>query len=428
MRLRLFSAAIFGGILFASPASADVDSIAHGTAVKAQSASAYVIDPTQAGGGTADGSAYINSMLAEHGSIYIPNCATVIMANSAAMPDGSSIDGGGCATLKMSASMAPNTAMYSAIPGAAPSLRTLIANATPVIGNSKITVKNLTLDGALSPGNGHLVFFYKAGNVVFENNTCVGPGNGNIQDCVAFVNSNNYRVVKNYCHGVGNACYDQWDGSHDFVIMENYGDGEGIDSYCILVNGISTAFTTNTTYNGTITGNACKNLTQVGIWVGGLYQSSNGVVGDVRKVSVTGNTIDTVTSVHGIYVSDASDIAVANNIVRAAGRSCIRIGSQKPSGGTTDNITVTSNVFDACNSAGVGANAIYITTNASHVMVSNNSIVGSAQAYSAYADNTTTNVFLQGNFPAGATGSVFNQSTLGMSRSFLKKEERRCSP
>lgn len=294
----------------------------------------------------------LNEMLAKERRLTLP-CGDYTLDSALLIPDGGSIDGRGCVTFRMSASMAPNAILQAAIKGAVANFQTLIANASAA-GNENIIVRNVTLDGEASPGIAHLAFFYKSTRIVFENVTCIGSGTATVQDCVAFVQSSDYQVRNNHCIAVYNACYDQWDGSHDFVISGNQVDGRGRTRYGVLVNGISTAYTPNVTSRGSISNNTIRGTKALGIGVYGLCTPEH-VCGSVTDVLVAHNEIRDVSEYHGIWVGDASRVSVVDNKIKNIGANGIYVASQRTAGITRDVSLKHNEVIDANASRGTNS-------------------------------------------------------------------------
>lgn len=357
--------------------------------------------------GATSASAAINALTTAGKTAVLP-CGTYLITTSIRMANGASLDGQGCATLKASASLAVNSDFLT-VPGASGTMKNLVANAS-VSGNSNIVVKNVILDGTLAPSSTYLTYFYKASGVQFNGNRCVGPGTANVQDCVAFVQSANYTVRENRCSGVAGVCYDQWDGSHDFEITDNQADGTGTGlSYGIRVNGISTANTANTTYNGVVKGNIIRTTTQTGIWIGGFYNSGNTTYGAVTDVVATGNVVDT-SALYGIWVSDGRRNSITGNIVKNIASHGIRVGSQLS--GTTDRTTVANNIVVNANTASAGAHAIVVATGASNTILTGNQVEGTMQGYSvALGTGTTNSTLICGRMAAGVSGTYLNSGT-----------------
>ncbi len=372
--------------------------------------------------GVTDSYVGINRLIAAGNVTLKFPCGTYKIGGTLSLPNGTVMDGQGCAKIVLAATMA-NDPMWNAGPGSGGNGKTGFAN-IDVAGNAGLIVKGFTIDGSGAPSNTHLIRFYKSTNVQVENNYCIGSTAtgtpSNVQDCIAFVNSSRYTVQNNTCTFMRNACYDNWDGSTDGTIVNNYVDGwdGSINSlaYGVLLNGISTAYTANTSSRFTIRGNIIKNVGQVGIWVAGLYHSPTTTVGNVTDAVVANNVIQT-SSLNGINVADAQRTMVSDNIVRNTGGDAIRVGSQFATG-VTDTTTVANNIVEGSNTTSSGS-GISIINAASNTTVSGNQILagGSASenfAISASAGTTNTNIVNCGRMVAGGFGTFADGGTGGV--------------
>lgn len=364
------------------------------------------VDPT----GATDSAAGINRLIASGGVGLKFPCGTYLISAVIAAPNNTDIDGQNCATIKLSASLSIDP-MWALIPGSSGSGKTGIANKL-VAGNSNISVRNITVDGTLAPSNTHLIRFYKGSGINVSGVKCVGPGTDNVQDCIAMVQTDGYSVRNNSCVGIRNACYDQWDGSSNGVISGNTVTGGGVLSYGILINGIATDYSVNTTKKIVVSGNIVNDVKSVGIWVGGLYNAGTGTFGVVNDVVVTGNLVDT-SNLHGILVSDGNRNIVNGNVIRNTAADGVRVGSQ--STGTTDTTTVSNNIVDNSNTSSGSYSAFHATALASRTIFSGNQVLGSLHQYavSASAGTTYTNIVNCGPMAAGIFGTIGDGGTGG---------------
>lgn len=370
--------------------------------------------------GVTDASAAINALTMAGKTAILP-CGTYLLAATIRMANGSTLDGQGCATLTASPSMTANP-IWGAIPGASAGARMMIAN-MDASGNGDITVKGLIINGDAKPAPGHLAAFYKSSNVKFSNNRCVATTGVVALDCVAFVQSSDSIASGNYCSGMTNACVDQWDGSQNFVIENNVVEGGGIITYGILINGLSTAHTTNHTWRGVVRGNIVRGTKEAAIWAGGLCGGAPQQCGTVNEVAIEGNIIDgggyqtggVYSAIIGIYVSDGVRNRVSGNIVRNFGGPAIRVASQ--SVGATDATLVADNQI-------VGA-ALNPTTSAIRVepgsgsvtntTLTDNSVGSGGHNYAIFVASGVTGTKLTcGKMVAGTAGMVANSGASGV--------------
>jgi hypothetical protein len=339
--------------------------------------------------GAADESVPINA--AFPGRVVL-TCGTFTITNPIAIPSLSDLEGSGPCTIIKGSNI------------------NLITNANTSAGNGWIYLHDLQLSFGTMTSNAKLAVFQKASQVSVHHVIYNGDGTSHTQDDLAFVGSDHYLVENNWAYGSANACFDNWGGSHDFVIHGNHCVGNSFTPYGVLVNGLDTNDAVDTTYNGVVSDNDINSVTSVGVWAGGLYDAGSGHYGVVRAISIKGNIVDTVTSLHGIEVSDGIDISVVGNILRNLGSEGIRVGSQNT--GTTSVINVSNNIIDNANVTAGGFSAIHITGGADHVKEEGNLISGSSQVWDIIIDaGVTANTWITGVMAAGTSGEVSDSST-----------------
>lgn len=311
-------------------------------------------------------------------------CGRFLIAKTILLPSNSELAGSGdCTVLKLAPGIEPNVNWHH-VPATYPNgyPGNILSNEDYEKGNIAIRVHDLVIDGTAGTDGKrrvHLAAFYKVSDVNIERVRFLGSRTPDVQDGVAFVASSRYLVQHSEGFGLWNACFDQWDGSHDFVVSKNICDGESSSNYGVLVNGISTAHTYNLTYNGIIAANVIRRINNVAVFVGGLWNNSRStpVYGRVDNVRVSENRVEKVLRFHGILISDATNILVADNYVSGIAREGIRVGSQFR--GNTSNITVRKNSITRTNEAQAhDGDAIRITNGARNVTVSQNSVDGTS--------------------------------------------------
>jgi hypothetical protein len=339
-------------------------------------------------------------------------CGTYLVASAITLPSKTEIAGAGpCTIIKESASMAQNSSWSDF--SSAPYPKNIFANADWAAGNTNIYLHDITLDGTAGPNNTHLASFYRSSDIVVERVRFIGDGSTDIQDGVSFPFSSNYKVLHNYCYNIANACYDQWRGSHDFVIADNIADGNGILDYPILVNGLNSSVPDTVTYNGTITGNVIINAKSFGINTTGLYDVTGTVRGIVKNITITGNVIRGVTDFYGIRVGDSANVVVSGNVIENTGRDCIRIGAQIGHTSSTSNTTVSNNICKNANTvASATVDAITVANAADHTSLLNNTVSGTAQRWSVSIESGTEyTTLLVGPMEAGTSGLINDAGT-----------------
>jgi hypothetical protein len=361
------------------------------------------VDPT----GTTDSAAGLNKAIQSVSGpqkIVFP-CGTYLVSRAINLPSYTEIAGAGasCTTIKMMSATSPNP---NQIPGSSVRVSSVFTNEDFINGNSNIRIRDITLDGTqFSSNNGHLAFFYRSSATVVESNRFIG--NPAIENGVAFVNSSNYQVIKNYAFNLRNACYDQWDGSHDFSVSNNVCDGNGMISYGILVNGLSSVYTPNTTYNGVIWNNTVSRVKGVGIFVGGLWNTSTTapVYGTVSNIMISSNSVDTVTNHFGIYVTDGNDVRVILNTVKNTGLNGIRIGSQHQ--GATTYVTAHGNTVSDANARMASEDAIRVTNLSAQTSLFSNTVTGTRHRFAIRIDPGVSNTRLcPGTMTSGTAGLI----------------------
>lgn len=366
--------------------------------------------------GVADAAPAINAITMAGRTAVLP-CGTYKLGATVRMASGAVLDGQGCATLTASASMTANP-IWGSIPGASAGARMMISN-MDATGNSNITVRGVSLNGDNIPLPAHLMAFYKVTGAVVENSRCSMTTATGAIDCTAFVQSSKYRVSGNTASGMANACYDQWDGVTDFIVENNVCDGGGNLVYGVLVNGLSTANTTNDTWRGIVRSNFVKGTMDAAIWIGGLCGGSPVQCGTVNEMIVEGNVIDgggytaagLQKAIRGVLVSDGVRNRVSGNIIKNLGGPGIYVYSQNATAGATDRTIVDRNHL-ANVAIDPTAQAISVHLQSTNTVVSGNVVDGGGYNYPIYlATGVTGTVLSCGRMTAGTSGTIANTST-----------------
>jgi hypothetical protein len=334
-------------------------------------------------------------------------CGTFIAERVIDLPSNTEIEGAGpCTILKMAGSMKPNINWFR-VPGIKTAPRNIFSNADFISGNTNIHIHDLTLDGTDSAGNAHLASFYNTSQMIVERIRFIGSGTSTVQDGVSFVHSEKYKVAASFGYNMANACYDQWDGVHDFVIVGNVCDGQGRTLYGILVNGLDSNRTRNISHHGVINSNELINLSDMGINVSGLWNLSQSApdYGEVKSIRILNNTISNVRKFYGIRVADGRNILLRDNTINNVGRNGLRIGSQYR--GVTSCVDATENKIINSNRASVSEDAIRIVNNADRVRLRSNIVLNGGHRFAVRIDDGVTETTVEpGSMTRGDLGFI----------------------
>src|ERR1700733_4061748 len=360
---------------------------------------AYGVDNTGAIDAAPAIQAAINAASATNSPIYFPCGTYLISSNGLSLPNNAQIKGAGwCTILKMSATLASG-------------------NIISVASVSNVIISDIQLDSTLAVTGTHAIHLNAATGVRIDRVFVQGNGSGgtNAQDGIAITSSSDVITTHSRVVNVKNACYDQWGGSSDITYAENYCDVSSITgAYGILVTGMNTDLTPATTVRAKIIGNTVKNAGQAGIWVqGGWNQVTGGgaTFGVVSDTVITDNIIDTVTTFHGIRVSDSTRITISSNIIKTVQVDAIQVQSENA--GAQNNILIAGNIISGCNGAAGANSCILLSTTTTASQVIDNNISGTAQNYSVQITSESSgNVIANNLMTAGGTGRILDSGTL----------------
>lgn len=372
--------------------------------------------------GEKDSSAGISRAVTDGGGKVIFPCGVFLIEQAIRLPSHTEIAGAGpCTVLKLSQDVQGNNNW-----AAMPTLHrprtmpgNIFTNSDFLHGNEDIKIHDLVLDGSSGTGGRnivHLLAFYKQNGAVVERVTFIGSGTPDIQNGVAFIASSNYVVVNNYVFDVWNACFDQWDGSHDFKIEKNFCDGNGKAHGGIFVNGLDSMHASKTTYNGSIVANVILRVQNAGVYVAGLWNESKiaPTYGVVRNINVERNIIKEVSAFHGIIISDGVGITVTSNKVLHVAHQGIRVGSQFR--GATSSILVKDNLIEDASRTPVKDDAIRVTNEARNVTISGNVVGPGAHRCAIGIDANVSDARISyetGILYAGSTGELCDRRAGG---------------
>jgi hypothetical protein len=262
---------------------------------------------------------YINSI--GGGVVYVP-ASSAFYRLTAALQIGSNTtllgDGMGASRLKWT-SLPPTPAPGDADPVGT---RRAIVNKNPSLSgttNTNISIQSLKIDlslivGALSYAR-QAVFFFNCSFTSVRNCHILSDGG-----CVLNVKVSNYIVDSNHCEQAGtyassDGMIDQWWGSNNGVVSNNYLFGNLLCISGILVTGSNTTGGVGGTMsNLKFSGNTIKSAGKHGMWVEGRIDT-------VRSVEISGNTVDVCGDGtaggfgYGIRVMTCDGVVVSQNQV-----------------------------------------------------------------------------------------------------------------
>ncbi len=232
---------------------------------------------------------------------------------------------------------------------------------------------------------------------------------------VASIRSSNYMIRHNRIDLISptglpyhDGIIDQWDGCHDFRVIDNDIDGHNIGKYGVLVTGQATDGTANACHDFDIEDNHVQRVSQLGIW-------DNGRNGINYAFKIAGNQVKNVTAFHGIAVSDSRDGRVYGNLIDGVAGNGVRLFSETGAGGTfgTSNIALADNVIKNTNQAGSGSStdgaAIAIVNTSTNGTVSGNVVDGTQHTYALSLGASTSNINAETNaFVAGTLGTTLD--------------------
>jgi hypothetical protein len=361
----------------------------------------YGADPT----GVADSaSAIANAISTGNRKVTFP-CGIFSIASVIALPSNTELAGSGsCTVIKGMATLAFNERYADWYGGTTTTGRNLISNENFAGTDHDIYVHDFATDGTLvTSGAMHHITFASASHIRVERVRFLGAGAEANQNATSFIGqSHHYAVKDNYAEGTMNACFDQWDGPHDFEISGNTCEGNGYTLNGVQVNGISsgTPRILRTASRFRIIGNNVRSTAGSSISVRGLCVGSD--CGVVERGEVIGNTIEddfpAGNATPGIFVGEGSDIGVGFNVIKGTRGPGIVIAGGLASS-ITRNVTAANNTLVDTNKAytpgTVAAHAIYIGNTADapdNISLIGNLIRGGLYEYAIRVHASSTNV------------------------------------
>ena len=291
-------------------------------------------------------------------------------------------------------------------------------------GVSGFSVKDILFNAsALTPVAGmRCIWVMDCDHYTIEDNDFETPG-----AAVASIRSSSYRIRGNHVDLISptglpyhDGIIDQWDGCHDFRVVDNDIDGHNIGKYGVLVTGQATDGTANACHDFDIDDNRVQRVSQLGIWVNGR----NGVN---YTLKIAGNQVKNVTAFHGVAVSDSHDGRVYGNMIDGVAGNGVRLFSETGAGGSfgTSNISLIGNVIKNTNQAGSASSqdgaAIAIVNTGTNGTVSGNIVDGTQHTYALSLGATTSNINVEPNaLVAGTLGTILDS---GASNYVIEKQK-----
>lgn len=286
---------------------------------------------------------------------------------------------------------------------------------------SNVCIDGVTFDGSQLPtsrGGMRCILATGSSNYTIEHCKFITPG-----AAVASVNCHDYRILHNdvtIASTTGAAWHDgiidNWDGSHDFTILDNHIDGNNIGLWPILVTGENSASTAAACYNFKIIANTVIDCRICGIWAMGRS-------GTVYDFTIADNTVDGISEYYGLAITDAHDFTATGNTLKNTALTGIRLFSETSEGGTTGavagnvsaNTIVNANTLNGSTANSLSSDAgsaISVTDNSSRISVADNVISGTTHRYAVFLGTNTTKVEVDGrNYATGVVGVIKDQAT-----------------
>lgn len=253
------------------------------------------------------------------------------------------------------------------------------------VGHSLITAENaedFSISG-LSLDTSKIEVFTSGSRVI----NIIGSNNFSVTNCyllssgggTACLSSNDYVIEGNTVEfsstdGVthNDATIDQWNGSHNFKILNNTILGGNTQENGILVTGEGSGGATPC-YSFIIQGNKVSDTLNCGI-------QTNGREGVNSNFIIDSNIVDNVSNYHGIIVADCISGTVANNSINNVGGSGVYLTSQTEEGGVTGvkDVSITGNSISNFNMSNTDKDAgvLINNENSTRVTVTSNNIKG----------------------------------------------------
>lgn len=304
-------------------------------------------------------------------NVFIP-CGTYVVTAALRLADGARLAGAGaCSLIKASDRLRAHQPFGRDVgPRMLHESYFLVTNADYVAGNVDIVVEDMAFDMASTSHAGtHCLHFRHTTRVRVRAIVTRGGNDG-----VAFTKSRFFSVSDSRLSDHGNAALDTWEGSEDGEFSNNEIEGSGDKSlYGILVTGLSTSLFAATTRRIRVRANRIRNVGATGIWIqGGVISAEAGRVVDTDVID---NTIENVTSWHGIRLSEASRIFVSGNVIRKVAKIGIANVGEGLNGAATFS-TLRGNIVDDAGNVAIelGPGAFACTLNRNEIRGSRHSI------------------------------------------------------
>jgi hypothetical protein len=388
------------------------------------------------GDGIADDTAAIQSAIdfantQGGGTVFFPSTSS-FYACSQTFTVGSNItllgEGYDCTSLKWIST--PNgTPAYPNQPPSPNFGRRAVINKNYTTGNTNIKINGLRFDfslvvGAIS-GARQLIYFYNCQYTQVTNCHLLSDGGA-----VCNVATRYYLVENNVCEQVGtygssDGVIDQWDGSKNGIIQNNYLNGKGLSKYSILATATDTIDNPSQfgpIKNLIIVNNIVENFGLTGIWVMGRRDGIYGTTISNNKIFGSG-AVSNSNQYLGIRLSACNYTYVIGNQIENCYGSGIRIDKETQTPAypflDTKNLNIIGNVVKDCGTIGSGLNPVEFVNSLCYQVNFNSNIVINdvrgfqyALAFIGTSNGGITNYAFSGNQLEKGSIAVTNNSAI----------------
>jgi hypothetical protein len=286
------------------------------------------------------------------------------------------------------------------------------------IGKSDFNVVNLGFDNSeISSFTSATRSFYFSGcsNYVVQNNYFKESGAATASlacsDYYILDNEVDYSSTDGIAHHDG--VFDQWNGSHHFVIRGNRIYGNSIALWPILATGTNSDGTIGTEiYDFVISENYTRDCKYPGIW-------AMGRAGLCTRFQIVNNIVENVLEREGIAITESDSFVVSGNVIKNTYWNSIRaydeIGTatnySARNGVISNNVCINANL--ANDPSGYAGSAITIAGLSQNISVTGNTVDGTNHIYAITCVQSPSNISISNEcYTPGTTGTVSASSAL----------------